>query len=106
VAVKAIVKRLCRLEDQFGTADGKPRLSLVVRPAGSTMALDTDRCIEILGECGFVQSGPGILLLNFMHVPHGLNARELESYSAAMFAAVYKAAEWQQELEQSAPPKR
>jgi hypothetical protein len=78
--VKAIAKRLRRLEDQFGPADGKPRLTLVVCPAGWTMALDTDRCVEILGECGFVRTGPGMLLLDFLHVPHGLSARALEGY--------------------------
>jgi hypothetical protein len=44
------------------------------------MALDTDRCVEILGECGFVRTGPGMLLLDLLNVPHGLNARELERY--------------------------
>ena len=62
--MKAIAKRLRRLEDEFGSEDGKRRLTLVVCPAGWTMALDTDRSVEILGECGFVRTGPGMLLLD------------------------------------------
>jgi hypothetical protein len=44
------------------------------------MTLDTDRCVEILSECGYLRTGPATLLLDFLRVPHGLNAKELESY--------------------------
>jgi len=39
VAVKAIAKRLRRLEGQVGTVDGKPQLLLVVSPAGSVLVV-------------------------------------------------------------------
>jgi hypothetical protein len=52
--VKAIAKRLRRLEDQFGPADGKRRFLLAVCNAGWGLALDRDTCIQILGEAGFL----------------------------------------------------
>jgi hypothetical protein len=45
------------------------------------MARDTDSCVEILGDCG-------LLLLDFLHVPHGLNAREWESYPRATIEVI------------------
>jgi hypothetical protein len=69
---------------------------MLVCPAGWTMALDTDRCVEILGECGFVRTGPGMLLLDFLNVPHGLNARELESYLQEHGAEICNA--WQRSV--------
>jgi len=78
-AVKAIAKRLRRLEGQVGTVDGKPQLLLVVSPAGSVLALDRDNCIRILRECGHLPTGP-VSVLNFSRIPVGLSAEELEQH--------------------------
>jgi len=48
--VRTIAKRLRRLEDQLGPADGKPRFLLVVCNAGWGLALDRDTCIQVLDE--------------------------------------------------------
>jgi hypothetical protein len=77
--MKAIAKRLCRLEDQFGPADGKPRSLLVVCNAGWGLALDRDTCIQILGEGGFLPSH-GFVVVSLCDIPDGLNADELEQY--------------------------
>ena len=77
--MKAIARRLRRLEDQFGPAGEKPRMLAVVCQAGWGLSLDQDRCIEILGESGFLPTGPcGVV--NFGQIPVGLNADELEQY--------------------------
>jgi len=74
-----IARCLRRLEDEFGPEDGKPRLVLVVCPAGWGLALDQDTCLQILDECGFLASGP-VGVVNFGKIPVGLNADELEQY--------------------------
>jgi len=77
--VKAIDRRLRRLEDQFGPADGKPRSLLVVCNAGWGLALDRDTCIQILGEGGFLPSH-GFSVVSLCDVPEGLTADELKRY--------------------------
>jgi hypothetical protein len=77
--VRAIAKRLRRLEDQFGPADGKPRSLLVVCNAGWGLALDRDTCIQILGEGGFRRTH-GMGLVNLCEIPAGLNAEETERF--------------------------
>jgi hypothetical protein len=72
--------RIARLEDHFGTATGKPLVLLVVCKAGWGLALDRDRCIEILRECGHLPTGPGFGIVNLCEIPDGLNAQELERY--------------------------
>jgi hypothetical protein len=56
--MKAISKRLCRLESRLGLGPGTEQLLLVVTAAGRELALDQDRCIQILRECGFLPTGP------------------------------------------------
>ena len=55
-------------------------LCLILMRAGAESALDLDKCAEILAECGFLRTGPGVSLQDFSDVPHGLNAAELETY--------------------------
>jgi hypothetical protein len=74
-----ITRRLCRLEDQFGTGSGKPRLLLVLCEAGWGLPLAADTCIQILGECGFLPAGP-VGLVNFLDIPDGLNAEQTERF--------------------------
>jgi hypothetical protein len=47
--MNAVTRRISRLEHQFGT-DGKPRMLYLACKAGWGLALDQDRCVEILGE--------------------------------------------------------
>jgi hypothetical protein len=77
--MKTVDRRLCKLEDQFGTGNRKPRLLLVLCNAGWSLALDMDACIEILGECGSLPTGP-VGLVNLLSIPDGLNAEQTEGF--------------------------
>jgi len=77
--MKTIARRLRRLEDQLGTGDGKQRLLLVLRAAACRLAVDKDRCIEILGECGFLPTAP-VGLVHLYKIPGGLTAKETERF--------------------------
>ena len=52
---------------------------MVVTAAGKRLALDPDRCIEILRECGLPPTGP-VGVVNLGQIPDGLNAEELETF--------------------------
>ena len=45
--MKTVIRRIARLEDQFGTADGRPQILLTISRAGCGPALDGDRWVEI-----------------------------------------------------------
>jgi len=77
--MKTIDGRIRKLEDRFWIGNGKQPLLLVMRKAGWGLALDQDRCIQILGECGFLPTGP-VGLVNLGQIPDGLNVEELERY--------------------------
>ena len=77
--MKTVLGRIAALEDRFGTAVRREPLLMVVCHAGSELALDQDKCIEILRETGLLPTGP-VGLLSFRHVPAGLNAKETEEY--------------------------
>jgi hypothetical protein len=77
--MKAISKRLCRLESRFGLGPGTEQLLLVVTAAGRGLALDQDRCIQILRESGFLPTGP-VGVVNLGEIPDGRNAEELERF--------------------------
>jgi hypothetical protein len=77
--MRPVTSRIGKLEDTFLPGKGKPQLLLVMIAAGNDLALDQDRCIQILRECGFLPSG-SVGLVNLLGVPHGLNADELERF--------------------------
>jgi len=77
--MKTIDRRIRKIEERFWPANDKPTLLLVVTSAARVLALDEDRCIEILRECGYLPTGP-IGLVNLGQIPHGLTAEELERY--------------------------
>jgi hypothetical protein len=85
--VKIIERRLRKLEDRFGPADGKPGILLVVCNAGWGLALDQDTCIHILHECGFLPTGT-IGVVNLCEIPEGLNAKETEGFLRANGAEI------------------
>jgi hypothetical protein len=74
-----ITRRLCKLEDQFGTGNRKPRLLLAVSRAGWGLALDMDTCIQVLGECGSLPTGP-VGLVNLLNIPEDLDAEQTERF--------------------------
>ena len=77
--MKTVIRRIARLEDQFGTADGRPQILLTISRAGCGPALDGDRWVEILRETGSLPTGR-IGVLSFLNVPSDLNAEETEKY--------------------------
>jgi len=77
--MKAISKRLCKLEGRFGLGPETEQLLWVACRAGWGLALDQDRCIQILRESGFLPTGP-VGLVNLSQIPDGLNAEELERF--------------------------
>jgi len=77
--VRTISRRLQRLEEGFGLGPENEQLLMVVTAAGKRLALDPDRCIEILRESGFLPTGP-VGVVNLGDIPEGLNAEELERF--------------------------
>jgi len=77
---RTVTRRIDKLENHLGIAAGKPKLLLIASAAGRRQALDVDTCIDILRECGFLPKGPGIGLVNLLHLPEDLNAEELERF--------------------------
>jgi hypothetical protein len=77
--MKTVTRRIGKLEDTFRPGHGKPQLLLVVTAAEIGLALDQDRCVQILRECGFLPTGP-VGIVNLAAIPHGLDAEELEKF--------------------------
>jgi hypothetical protein len=76
--MKAINKRILRLEDRL--SPGELPYLVVVCKAGSEGVLDTDRCIEILRENGFLSTGSGFAVVRLLDVPDHLGAEELKMF--------------------------
>ena len=77
--MKTIHRRIRKLEDRVWPGNGRASILLVLCQAGWGLALDQDRCIEILGEAGFLPTGR-FGVVNFCQIPDGLNAEELERF--------------------------
>ena len=77
--MSAIAKRLRRLEEKFGGADGEPPLLLFIYPAGQELALDREACKQVLRESGFLPTGR-LGIIDFRTIPEGLTARETERF--------------------------
>jgi hypothetical protein len=80
--MKTVISRIARLENQFGTADGRPQILFTICRAGCGPALDGDRWVEILRETGSLPTGR-MGVLSFLNVPSDLNAEETERYLRA-----------------------
>jgi hypothetical protein len=76
----AVTRRIAKLEEQFGTVAGKPRILMILSHSGWGLALDQDTCIQILGEEGFLPTGAGIGTVNLLDVPMDLSPSELRKY--------------------------
>ena len=77
--MKTLDRRICKLEDRFGTGNSKPQLVFVIGKAGWGLPLDLDQCIQILAEGRFLPTGP-IGVVNLGQTPSSLNAADLEMY--------------------------
>ena len=77
--MKAIDSRIRRLQGRLCPDNGQPQRLWVLIKAGYGLAIDQERCIEILDECGFLPTGR-FGVVNFLGIPDGLNAEELERY--------------------------
>ena len=77
--MKAIDSRIRRLQQQLCPDGGQEQRLWVAVIFGRELALDSDRCVDILRESGFLPTGRfGIVSL--CGIPDGLNAEELEKY--------------------------
>ena len=77
--MKAMARRLRRLENQLSPTDGKPTLLFFACNAAQVLALSDDACIQILRETGCLSTGR-LGVVDLMKVPNGLNAEETERY--------------------------
>jgi hypothetical protein len=77
--MKAVVRRIDRLEERFEPEPEEEPLLAVVTHLDRKLALDKDACLQILRECGFLRGGPmGVVKLS--DIPGGLNAVELKMF--------------------------
>lgn len=77
--MKALTRRIGRLEHQLGADENSPRILLIVSGAGCRPALDQDKCIQILRECDFLPTGR-VGLVHLYKIPDGLNAEQTERF--------------------------
>src|SRR5260370_41849014 len=76
--MRAVTRRIAKLENQLGTSEGTPRILYLVCKAGTTQA-DMAPDIQILRESGFLPTGR-LGLVDFGRIPRGLNAEERENF--------------------------
>jgi hypothetical protein len=76
--MKALTRRIRRLEDRYESTDGNSKGLLMV-VSGVGLALDADTCVEILRECGSMPTG-AIGLVDLLKIPKGLDAKETERF--------------------------
>ena len=77
--LRAVERRISWLEDCLAPRS-QDQLFLVVQHAGRELALDNDRCIEILRAAGCIDPGRPICLVDLSHIPNELTAAELERH--------------------------
>jgi len=77
--MKSAKRRLKRLEDRFAPAAGQ-QIVVSLYDAGHKLALDGRTCIQILRDTGHIDPASAICLVDFTHIPDGLNVVELEKY--------------------------
>ena len=77
--MKAISKRLCKLENGLGLGPGTEQKLWMVTTVGRQLALDQDTCVEILRKCGFLPTDR-FGVVNLGNIPDGLNAKETERF--------------------------
>ena len=77
--MKAVIRRIDRLEERFEPEPEEEPLLAVVTRLDRKLALDNDACLQIPRECGFLCGGPmGVVKLS--DIPSGLSAVELKAF--------------------------
>jgi hypothetical protein len=76
--MRAISRRLTKLEHKFGMVHGD-RLLMIATTSAKSLALDNDTCVRILDEAGFLHT-TGMGLVKLMDIPTGLNAEQTEKF--------------------------
>jgi hypothetical protein len=76
--MRAVSRRLNKLDHQFGLSPKHPRLLMIVT-GYRTLAIDEDACVKILDEAGFLPMS-GIATVDLLDIPQGLSARETERF--------------------------
>jgi hypothetical protein len=77
--MKAISKRLLKLEDRLGVGPGTEQRLWVVTIVGRELALENDACVGILRQCGFLPTCR-FGVVDLAKIPDGLNAKETERF--------------------------
>jgi hypothetical protein len=77
--MKTVEHRLDRLEDRF-VPQGRKQFLIVVTDAAQKLALDSDRCVQILREAGRLDTRSLFCVVDLGNLPNGLDAAELERY--------------------------
>ena len=79
--MRTVTKRIDKLEDRFGIAAAqRPCKVWVVRLFGRELALNDDKCVEILRECGLLPDGRRFAVVYLCDIPDRLNVKELERF--------------------------
>jgi hypothetical protein len=77
--MKAVGRRLDRLEDRLAP-QGRKQFLIILTHAAQKLALDSDRCVEILREAGHLDTKSVSCCVDLGNIPDGLDAAELERY--------------------------
>lgn len=79
--MRTLTRRIDNLENLLGIrAAERPCKVWMVHLVGRELALNDDRCVEILRESGFLPNGRRFAVVQLGHVPDGLNAKKLEEF--------------------------
>ena len=77
--MRTVTRRIAKLENRFGVADGKPGILVVVCQSGCNP--NYDRCIGVLREYGFLPaSDAGVHTVDLGEIPFGLSEEELKRF--------------------------
>ena len=76
--MRMIDRRIRKIEGLI-LPETKPQRLWALCSPGWDLALDPDRCMDILGECGFLPT-ERFGVVNLLQVPDGLNAEQLERF--------------------------
>ena len=91
--MKVMERRLRQLEEPAG-ANPRKKICYLYLPAEAKFELDSDRCTEILQECGYFQVGQ-TAVLDLLHVPTDIdNARDYEQYVREHAAKICGGSGW------------
>jgi hypothetical protein len=76
--MRNLAGRIERLEQRMGLGTNGG-LCVIMMKAGQELAFDTDQCLQIMADSGYVLPRP-TALLDFGDIPHGTSAAELERH--------------------------